>query len=254
MGDQAVSGAPLIEGDQGLFLPRANDQIGLPVTKALAAVDALGAQLNGDLADDCAAPLAPGATRLARLLTAQGKMQLPTPTLVGVDALVTVDALGADGGLLVGAQVAQYLLRAPGQTELVIDDIPCALRDAWTVLAGKPSLLAQRLSLFRSIAAKPRVAGEFAANGRAVPIQQSGDVGLRVASATRHGNLVAFVLGEMCVVHQGNFDLSVGWLGRCHILPNPSSGALHFESESAAEKTTARHHVYRLTHSNLPGQ
>ena len=121
MGDQALAGEPLIEGDRGLFLLRTNDQIELPVTAALALVDASRAQLYAELADDCAASLAPSVALLARLSAAQGEMQLPTPARVDVDALI--DALGADGGLLVCAQAARNLLWTPFQTELVVDDI-----------------------------------------------------------------------------------------------------------------------------------
>lgn len=59
MGDQRVARRALVNRDEGLFLTGADDQVRLPVAKALAAVDDGWALFNRDLVGNRATPFAP---------------------------------------------------------------------------------------------------------------------------------------------------------------------------------------------------
>jgi hypothetical protein len=59
------------------------------------------------------------------------------------------------------------------------------------------------MRLLGSVAAKTPVAAQFATEGRFVTIHQLSDGILTMASFGKNGNLVAFVLGEICVGHSG---------------------------------------------------
>jgi hypothetical protein len=49
--------------------------------------------------------------------------------------------------------------------------------------------------------ALPTVAAEFAADGRWMSIHQLSNLALIMSGFVEDGNLVSFVLGEMCIVH-----------------------------------------------------
>ena len=95
------------------MLTGSDDQIALPVAKALALIDEGRTFVDGDLVrDGASALLATPIAFPAGFLATQGEVQGATRRLVSVDALV--DAFVADGGLGVDLEVTGNLLGAPG--------------------------------------------------------------------------------------------------------------------------------------------
>ena len=57
------------------------------------------------------------------------------------------------------------------------------------------------MRLLGPIAALAAITLHLAANGRFLSVHHSGNVALVMSGFVEDGNLVSFVLGEMCVVH-----------------------------------------------------
>ena len=78
------------------------------------------------------------------------------------------------------------------------------------------------MRLFWSVTPLAEIALQLAPYGRFMSIHQFGNVASSMPGFGQDGNLVTFVLGEMCVVQSGNFDLAVEGLECYRISPNPS--------------------------------
>ena len=52
-----------------------------------------------------------------------------------------------------------------------------------------------------AIAALSAVSSQFSADGRWIPSHHFGNLALIMSGSAEDGNLVPFVLGEMCIVH-----------------------------------------------------
>ena len=59
------------------------------------------------------------------------------------------------------------------------------------------------MRLLRAIAALPAISSQLTTDGRWMPIHYSGNLALVMSRFTEDGNLVPFVLGEVCVIHFG---------------------------------------------------
>ena len=57
------------------------------------------------------------------------------------------------------------------------------------------------MGLLRPIATLTMITTQFSADGGGMSIHHAGNVVLLVSGFEEYGNLVSFVLGEMCVVH-----------------------------------------------------
>src|ERR1035437_2662647 len=117
------------------MLTGTDDQVALPVAKALALIDEGRTFVDGDLIRDGAtALLATPVAFPAGLLATQGEVQGAARRLVSVDALV--DAFVTDGRLGVGLEVTGNLLGTPGLGQLGINNGPDGFGNARPVLAA----------------------------------------------------------------------------------------------------------------------
>ena len=57
------------------------------------------------------------------------------------------------------------------------------------------------MGLLRPIAALPTIAAEFSTDGGSMPIHYFGNLALIMSGLGKDGDLIPFVLGEVCVGH-----------------------------------------------------
>lgn len=145
VGEQRIARHTLVHRDKGLLLSGTDDQVCLPVAKALAAIDDDWAFIDRDLVGYRATSVTTAITLLAELLATQGTIQNAAGTLVGVDPLV--DGFMADGGLSVGLEVTRDLLRTPGLAKFDVDNRPCLGGNTGGIFTRQQSRLIERMCL-----------------------------------------------------------------------------------------------------------
>jgi hypothetical protein len=133
------------------------------------------------------------------LLAAQVAPQGATGALIGVNALV--EGFVADCGLPMGLQEASDLLGTPLQGELLLREGPGVLCQARGVGTGLHADVRELLSLLWPVATFASVAGKLSTDCRFATLDEHCDLALIVSGLLEDVNLIAFVSGEMCVVH-----------------------------------------------------
>ena len=200
MGDQRIAGNTFVERNECLTVLGADDQIGLPVTETFAAVGYFRTQVNLDLIRDRPPPLTNAVALSSSLLAAQSAVQGSTGSLVGIDTLV--DALVTDGWHFVRLEITGDLFRAPCFGKFCFDDAPGFIRDSAAVVTSPHAGQRQRFCPLRTIAALATISSKLATDRRRVSIHEDGNFALAFSGFQKDGNLVSFVLGEVCV-HSG---------------------------------------------------
>jgi len=168
--DQRIAALAFVDGDKGLRVPRADNQIGFPIAVALSAINDGGALIDRDLIGDGAAPLAHPAPFAPLLVDAQRQVQSAAGALVLVDALI--DALVRDPRQMLDQLMTGDLLRTPGFGQLLAGELPCG--GGHTARVGGTLLTAcrgQKARHLRLISVKDSVAIQFAADAGRMPIQ-----------------------------------------------------------------------------------
>ena len=163
VGEQRVARRTLVHRDESLLLSGANDQVRLPIAKAVAVADDSWAFVDRDLVWNRAASITPSITLFAELLATQGMMQGATGALVGVDTLV--DGLVADCGLPVGLEEARDLLRAPGLAKFGFNNGPCLGGNTGAVLTRQQPGLIELMCLLRPVPAFAAITKHLPAYG-----------------------------------------------------------------------------------------
>lgn len=128
-------------------------------------------------------------------------MQTAASAPVGIDVLI--EGFVADSGLSVGFEIAGYLFRAPQLCKPGLGKGPSFSVNSAAVLSGLRTRLREFMCLFGPIATLAPVSAKLAADRGGMAVHDAGDVALLMSGFQKDGNLVSFVLGEMCVFHSG---------------------------------------------------
>jgi len=151
----------LDEAEQGTLATPAVYGIGLPVANAVTALNRSRAAFDADAAGQLAPPVAAGAVALAiGLLTAQGRPQIATGGLLGIDRFVT------DRQRLFEAGTVGDLLGATVLADQVGHRLPRPVGDPGTGAARTGAVLGHFLGLFGPVTALTAVAAQLPADGR----------------------------------------------------------------------------------------
>jgi hypothetical protein len=132
-------------------------------------------------------------------------IQLTSHLLVHQNVLV--DPLKTDLDRKIPAQPPRNLLRAPIQTQLRFDLIPCFWQD--TIMAMIATTKRLVMSLLRPVASQPTITFQLSTDGGFVLPYHYGDFCLIVTHFQQSRNLVSLSLGKLCVSHKHSFDLAV---------------------------------------------
>ena len=183
-----------------MLLASADNQIALPVAESFALADDSWTLVDRDLIGDGGTPLtATAITFPAGLLAAQGVAQSAARPLVGVDTLV--DAFVADGRQVVGSDVTGNLLGTPCLGKLGVDKGPSFGGNATPILPGLLPTMCEFVRLLGAVATLTPIPRHLPADGRFVTVHHSGNVASVMSGFGKDGNLVPFVLGDVCICH-----------------------------------------------------
>ena len=178
-----------------------NDGVAFPVTNRLAGFNLGRSIVNRTPVRDLAAPVsAAGITFPLFLLTAQAAPKVTASGFVSVDILIK--------RFVANRHHAGNLFRAP----LLAQEVGCDLKGLSSHLRRIArtfrTAICQKLSLIGAIAPLARIAVQFPADRRTMPVQDQGNLGLVKACFHQGVNLITFRWAEVFVGH-GNFDWGV---------------------------------------------
>src|SRR4030066_791992 len=132
-------------------------------------------------------------------------IQLTSRLFVHQDVLV--NPLMTDLDRIEPLQPSRDLLRAPIQTKLRFDQIPCFWQNVkMAVIAATKRLV---MSLLRTVASLPTISSQLSTYSGFVRPDHLGDLCLIVVHFQQSRYLVSLFLGKLRVAHKHSFDLQV---------------------------------------------
>ena len=176
----------------GLFVRSANDRITLPVANLFAQLNVGWAMADGAAIGNLAAPVTSTQVAFASgLMAAQVLVQGTASGLIRID--MQVNALVAD------LKLACDLLGTPLHTKVESNICPYLGIDTSGVAAALSALSRFAAGLLGTIASLAPATAQFAADGAAVPAQQTGNLADGLIGFQEAVNLVSFFSAEVLV-------------------------------------------------------
>src|SRR3989337_754951 len=132
-------------------------------------------------------------------------IQVTSRVFVCQDVLVNPLVTDLDG--MIPTQPSRDLLRAPIQTQLSFDHLPCFRQDANSAVIAATKRLG--MSLLGPVASQTAIAAQLPTYGGFVRANHFGDLRSVVTHFQQGIYLVSLFLGKLRVAHKRSFDLAV---------------------------------------------